>query len=868
MQNIDILPWDDNFNTGIEVIDTQHHKLVEILNHLATNIAYEADNETLSAIFDELIDYTLYHFKTEENIWHEYLPGSTLEEEHQTVHQEFVDTVLRFKAEQHIRSYDELTEEVLGFLAHWLASHILETDRYMAYIIHALRDGLSMEDAKRDAREKMRGLTDVFIDIVLSRYRAFSTNTLHLIHEVQQRQQKEEKLKLAASVFTHAREGILITDAANKIIDVNDTFSLITGFEREEAIGRTPKILASGKQGSEFYVKMWEALINKGYWSGEIWNRNKEGNLYAAMLTISAILDEGGKAKNYVALFSDITMAKEHQRELEHIASYDVLTNLPNRVLLADRLSQALLESQRDHHAIAVAFLDIDGFKEVNDRHGHNVGDELLVVLSGRMQLALRKGDTLARVGGDEFLVVLTKLQNPGDCKPVLKRLLSEVSEPATVDGLVMRVTASIGLSISMPDNSIDGDQLIRQADQAMYQAKQSGKNRYHVFDLEKDSAITVRRESIENIKAAMSNHEFILYYQPKVNMRTGEVVGVEALIRWEHPEQGLIPPGEFLPIIEDHAISIELGEWVINTALDQMETWKDSGLEMPVSVNISALHLQQTNFVSRLKTLLDAHDSIMPHYLELEVLETGAIGDMVLVSDIMEKCIDLGVTFALDDFGTGYSSLTYLRRLPADLIKIDQVFVHDMLIDPEDLAIVEGVIGLTKAFGREVIAEGVETVEHGKALLQIGCELAQGYGIARPMKASDIPEWSASWKPDRVWSEFVSGHEDFHINSEVDHQHWITALQEYLKGKKDTPPPMGSDKCHFGHWIKEEGVKRHNLHPQFDELVHIHDRLHILGRELVDLHKRGEQSTVQLREVELLEVYNEQIKKIGEILS
>ncbi len=866
MQKIDIFPWDDNFNTGIEVIDTQHRQLVLILNRLAANIAYESSKDNLDTIFDELIDYTLYHFETEEAIWHKYFSDNPLEVEHQTVHQEFVDTVLRFKAEQYTHSFNELAEEILGFLARWLASHILESDRYMAYIVLALQEGLSFDDAKVRAQENMGELTTLLIDMILSRYRALSSNTLQLMREIKDRQQKEEKLQLAASVFTHAREGILITDAKNKIIEVNDTFCLITGYEREEVLGKNPRFLRSGKQDPRFYTEMWKSLAEKDYWSGEIWNRRKSGEMYAEMLTISAILDDTGKVRNYVALFSDITMLKEHQSQLEHIAHYDVLTDLPNRVLLADRLSQALLNSQRSN--VAVAFIDIDGFKEINDTHGHNTGDDLLVTLSMRMQYALREGDTLARVGGDEFLVILVGLKNPEDGYPVLDRLLQAASEPVTIDGLSIRVSASIGLSISNPDGSIDGDQLIRQADQAMYQAKQDGKNRYHVFDLKKDSAINIQRESIEHIKAALDNGEFVLHYQPKVNMATGEVIGVEALIRWQRSEHDLIPPMAFLPIIEDHIIGIELGEWVIDTALSQIESWRAVGLDIPVSVNISALQLQQTNFVSRLEELLAAHPTIEPHFLELEILETSAIGDIAQVSTVMNRCLDLGVRFALDDFGTGYSSLTYLRRLPANLIKIDQVFVRDMLIDPDDLAIVEGVVGLAKAFGREVIAEGVETIEHGKALLQIGCELAQGYGIARAMRGSDIPEWIVSWKPDTMWSEFIPDQNDFNINSEVDHQHWISALQEYLRGEKDTPPPMDSDKCHFGHWLKEEGAKQYDQHPEFPELVYIHERLHTVGQELVDLYKRGDHSEAQSREVELLAIYSKQIKKIGEILS
>ncbi len=868
MQEIDIFPWDNNFNTGIEVIDIQHRQLVLILNKLATNIVHVSRENKLSSIFDELVDYTLYHFQTEEAIWHKYLQENPLEIKHQAVHQELIDTVLHFKEDLHTRPVGEVAEEALEFLSRWLVLHILESDRYMAHIVLALQEGLSLTDAKARAQEKINDLTLILIDIVLSRYRALSSASLLLMREIQERKQKEEKLQLAASVFTHAREGILITDANNEIIEVNDTFTLITGYESEEVMGKNPRFLHSGKQTPEFYAKMWKTLGEQNYWSGEIWNRRKNGDAYVEMLTISVILDDAGKVNNYVALFSDITMMKEHQSQLEHVAHYDVLTNLPNRVLLADRLSQALLRSQRNNLSVAVAFLDIDGFKEINDTYGHNIGDDLLVTLSGRMEQALRKGDTLARLGGDEFLAILIDLKNPEDCTPVLERVLLAASKPVTLDGLVMSASVSIGLSISGPDENIDGDQLIRQADQAMYQAKQHGKNRYHRFDLEKDSAINIQRKSLEQIKTALDNREFVLYYQPKVNMITGEVIGVEALIRWQHPEQGLVPPIKFLPIIENHTIGIELGEWVINTALIQIEAWKSVGMAIPVSVNIGVLQLQQTDFVSRLEELLTAHPTVEPHFLELEILETSAISDIAQISAVMNECLNLGVQFALDDFGTGYSSLTYLRRLPANLIKIDQIFVRDMLVAPDDLAIIEGVMGLAKAFGREVIAEGVETVEHGKALLQIGCELAQGYAIARPMRASDIPKWIVSWKPDIVWSEFIHDQNDFNINSEVDHQHWICALQEYLSGEKDIPPPMDSHKCHFGHWLKEEGIRQYSRHPEFPVLVDIHEQLHVLGRELVDLYKQGDHSEAQSREAELLTIYNKQIKKLGEILS
>jgi EAL domain-containing protein (putative c-di-GMP-specific phosphodiesterase class I) len=369
------------------------------------------------------------------------------------------------------------------------------------------------------------------------------------------------------------------------------------------------------------------------------------------------------------------------------------------------------------------------------------------------MKDALREGDTLARIGGDEFVAVLTDLTTVEDCEPVLERLLFAASTPVTIHDVLLNVSASIGVTL-YPQDSVDTDQLMRHADQAMYMAKQAGKNHYHLFDTVQDDAVKVQRESLAAIRRALNDHQFVLYYQPKVNMRTGTVIGVEALIRWQHPEKGLLSPIDFLPIIENHVMMIEMGDWVIDSALTQIGQWQKMGINLSVSisVNIAAVQLQQPDFTDRLIKHLNAHPDVAPQSLQLEILETSALEDVHHISTIMSDCMTLGVSFALDDFGTGYSSLTYLRRLPANLIKIDQTFVRDMLINSDDLAIVEGVIALAKSFKRDVIAEGVETIEHGSALLQLGCELAQGFGIARPMLASDIPAWVNNWKPDNKW--------------------------------------------------------------------------------------------------------------------
>ncbi|MBI2749522.1 MAG: EAL domain-containing protein [Burkholderiales bacterium] len=577
---------------------------------------------------------------------------------------------------------------------------------------------------------------------------------LSVTRDIRERKAAEDKLKLAASVFSHARKGIMITNAEGAILDVNDTFTAITGYQRQEVIGQNPSILSSGRQGSDFYRALWQELDAKGRWFGEIWDRRKNGEVYPAMLTISAVRDKNGATQNYVALFSDITTQKAHQSQLEHNAHYDALTSLPNRVLLADRLQQAMRQSQRRTQRLAVAYLDLDGFKLINDRHGHQVGDQLLIELAQSMKQCLREGDTLARLGGDEFVAVLVDLQDASQGASMLHRILDAAAQPVHVGELVLNVSASLGVTFYPQADPIDADQLLRQADQAMYQAKLAGKNRYHVFDPKQDTSLRVHHETLERVRLALIQGEFVLYYQPKVNMRSGAVVGVEALIRWQHPDKGLLTPEDFLPVIENHALAVDVGEWVINTALAQMAQWQDAGTPLPVSVNVGARQLQQADFLQRLRAILAAHPQVNPAHLQLEILETSALEDIAQVSHVIAACAELGVNFALDDFGTGYSSLTYLKRLQVDTLKIDQSFVRDMLDDADDLAILQGVIGLASAFKRKVIAEGVESVRHGTALLHLGCELAQGYGIAKPMPAAAIPHWLATWEPDPSWFE------------------------------------------------------------------------------------------------------------------
>ena len=663
-------------------------------------------------------------------------------------------------------------------------------------------------------------------------------------HDITQRKEAEEKLRLAASVFSHARDGIMITDAVGSIIDVNETFEKITGYARAEVLGKRPSILKSGRHSEAFYAQMWRNLLLQGQWQGEVWNRRKDGTLYPEILNIAAVRNEQGKVSHHVALFTDITHFKDaHQQQLQYLANYDSLTGLPNRALLTERLQQALARCTRSQHHCAVVMIDLDGFKRVNDSFDHVVGDELLVHVARGMAKALRVIDTLARIGGDEFAAIIVDLTKPEDCEPVLARLLEAAAQPIRVVNQAIKVSASMGVTFFPQDHS-DADQLLRHADQAMYVAKQNGRNRYSIFDLAHDRAAKSRQQNLESIRTALRDNQFLLYYQPKVNMRTGTIVGVEALLRWQHPEHGLLAPAAFLPTIENEPVSVALGEWVIDTALQQAATWRQQGLPLAVSINVCSRQLQQDDFTERMQSLIQNYPSLKGNDIDLEILETSALSNLSRVSEIIHACKEFGLQFALDDFGTGYSSLTYLKQLPATTLKIDRSFVQHMINDSDDLAIVEGVIGLASAFSRHVIAEGVESLEHGEFLLILGCDLAQGYGIAQPMPAAAIQGWMAAWQPDPSWQAWANVQptpEDVAlVHAEVQHRQWVRDVERYLNGTHRYLPSLDALHCSFAKWQNGQGQRVFGADPDFVQLHKIHQDLHLLGHALVKDSNRG----------------------------
>ncbi|MCW8826565.1 MAG: EAL domain-containing protein [Gammaproteobacteria bacterium] len=681
----------------------------------------------------------------------------------------------------------------------------------------------------------------------------------------------EELLRLHDTAFNSAHEGITLTDADGTIMAVNPAFSRITGYERDEVIGRNPRVLKSGRHDDEFYKAMWKSIVDTGNWRGEIWNRNKFGEVYPELLSITTVSNAENEVTNYVAVFADISRQKEQEHQLRQMAYYDALTDLPNRVLLTDRMIQSMSQTVRSNSVMAVCYLDLDGFKPINDTYGHEAGDRLLIEVANRFKDALRGGDTVARLGGDEFVFLILGLESNEEYEQAVNRLMNGIAQQITVNGNPMTISASIGVTLYPHDNS-DADTLLRHADQAMYQAKQKGKDCFHLFDPEQDNLARSHHERISRLESALNAGELILYYQPKVDMRQGEVIGLEALIRWQHPERGLVPPLEFLPAIEEHKLIVQIGKWVINTALTHLEIWQSQGLDITVSVNVASRQLQCPNFVEDLKNALASHPTIDASKLELEVLETAALEDIVSVSQIIEDCREFGISFALDDFGTGYSSLTYLKRLPASTLKIDQSFVRDMLKDPENLAIVQGILGLTTAFQRNAIAEGVESIDHGRMLMQLGCDFAQGYGIARPMPFDDVLEWINSWQPDPEWQSISNLYwEDADypmLSAEVEHQRWITLLIHSVNSGQPVIHKNVSNhhKCRFGQWFYSNGNQRYGDTPSFQQIEVPHERVHKIAGEIDRYCRDGQISQAKELIPELLAQRDKILKSLKEL--
>ncbi|QCY13667.1 GGDEF and EAL domain-containing protein [Pseudomonas sp. MPC6] len=549
----------------------------------------------------------------------------------------------------------------------------------------------------------------------------------------------------AAAIFSE-------TDLSGRITYVNDQFCAVSGYSREELLGQNHRLLNSGLHSAEFFAGLWRTIALGSVWKGEICNRAKDGSLYWVESTMVPVLDDAtGKVDRYLSIRFDISEKRQLLHSLQWRVGHDVLTGLPNRAFLSDLLDQALEFSRQENIPLAVCMVDLDGFKAVNDGYGHASGDLLLVEVAKRLRSIVRGEDVVARLAGDEFVLVLRYVRDLPEMRAALNRVLGAISAPYTLLGKELNVFASIGVTLFPHDNE-DAETLLRHADQAMYLAKQGGRNRFHLYDVYRDREVKVTHQTIERVRQGLLAGELRLHFQPRVSMRRGEVVGFQAVLRWEHPQDGMVPSRNFLPLVEETDLIIDIGEWVMDQVLSQLHRWQQAGQGWPVSINIAARHFQRADFVDRLGEMLARHAQVAPQMLDLEIVESVAVENIQHVSACLQACQALGVRFSLGDFGTGYSSLSYLKRLRTQTINIDKSFVRDILHDRDDLALTTAVIGLARAFGRQVVAEGLDSIEQGELLMRLGCDVAQGHCIARPMPPEEVSAWVQGYVAPLQW--------------------------------------------------------------------------------------------------------------------
>ncbi len=572
----------------------------------------------------------------------------------------------------------------------------------------------------------------------VNEHRTDDGGTLCIRTDISESKRIEKSLRLAATVFENTTEALMVTDIDNNITSVNPAFTRITGYTLSEVLGRNPSVLKSGKQPSSFYETLWQSLQSAGTWTGEMWNRRKNGEIYPQWASINVLRDEDGQAVGYAAIFRDISQRKEYEDRINYQANYDSLTGLPNRNLFHERLRQAMLLSQRRGEHEAVLFLDLDNFKMINDSLGHNAGDIVIQKTAERLIDAVRETDTVARMGGDEFTILLVRIANAEGAAIIARKLLSIVAEPMELLGHRVTITASIGIAIS-PHDTRSADDLIKFADGAMYHAKSQGKNNFQYFTSEM-KGVAIQRLTLETgLRAALENDEFELHYQPRADLASGEIAGIEALVRWRHPKEGLIPPADFIPTAEETGLILPLGQWVLRAACTQNRVWQDTGIPpVSVSVNISARQFRQPGFADIVGEVL-AETGLPPEYLELEVTESMVMGQAESAIDTLRQLNAMGVRLSIDDFGTGYSSLSYLKRFPIDALKIDQSFVRDINTSADDLAIVNTIIVMAHQLNIQAVAEGVETDAQLALLRAQGVDQIQGFILSPPVPADEL---------------------------------------------------------------------------------------------------------------------------------
>ncbi len=580
----------------------------------------------------------------------------------------------------------------------------------------------------------------------ISGLRGDSGNITHYIavkEDITARKRAEDQLRMNATVFDTASEGIVVSDANNRVKTVNPAFTRITGYQPEDIIGQNPKILSSGRHEPEFYRLMWEQINNRGFWSGEIWNRRKDGSVYPEWISIVVIRDEKtDEVKEYVAVFSDISQRKRDEEQIRRQANYDALTGLPNRSLFFDRLNQAVISARRENGLLGLLFVDLDRFKAVNDTFGHVLGDEILQEVGERLKVCVRDSDTVARLGGDEFVVLVHDLMEVNDAASVADKVIEQMSTPFSIGSRKVSLGASIGITI-YPEDTDNAEEMMRNADMAMYRAKEGGRNRYQFFTIGMQEQVRERTELEQDLRQAVERDELMLYYQPIIDSQSGAMSSVEALLRWNHPKRGLISPETFIPLAEDGGMIIPIGNYVMEEACSQLREWRDDGLDFNISVNISYRQLSKEFSPWVVSSILKEY-GVRGEWLTLEITEGLLMDDSPEVLDWLNGFKKLGIGLSIDDFGTGYSSLSYLKRFPVDVLKIDRSFVRGLPNDVGDASLVEAILAMAKSMGLKVVAEGVETEHQRTFLRKHGCDRLQGFYYGKPMPEPQLKVWLA----------------------------------------------------------------------------------------------------------------------------
>ena len=560
------------------------------------------------------------------------------------------------------------------------------------------------------------------------------------VQDISERKRNDEHLRLLATVFSNSNEAIIVTDAENRIVATNQAFTKLTGYSQEEVLGQNPRILSAGITLPDVYRDMWACLEQTGAWQGELWDRRRDGEAYPKWLSISLVRDAAGQVQNYIGNFIDISEMKASEERIRHLAHHDTLTNLPNRFSLNEKLEQAVGLCQRTGMSLALMLIDLDRFKAINDTLGHHVGDELLIQVAKRLSATVRTSDIVARLGGDEFVVVLPDGADATDAAHVADKIVRAISAPYLINGQEQRTSPSIGICL-YPDDATEIGDLLKNADVAMYHAKAKGRGNFQFFTEGMNAATTLRLSLESELRSGLERRQFVLHYQPQLDLRSGRLVGVEALIRWNHPSRGLIPPAEFIPVAEEAGIIDAIGDWVLQEACRQLSTWREAGLDpLRMSINLSTGQFLDKTLPARIAELLEAH-GLHAGLLDLEVTESVSMASPDDTIEVMRALTGSGLSLSIDDFGTGYSSLAYLKLFPIRTLKIDRSFVKDIETDPSDADICDVTVLLAHRLGLEVVAEGVETEAQLKFLRSIGCEKIQGYLISPPVPAAQIED-------------------------------------------------------------------------------------------------------------------------------